>query len=105
MKIVPTFAIPNDKNGVYVAIDGEYAGFITLADSVKKEVKQTIKALKKRGIEKTIMLTGDSETSAKSVANQIEIDEYHHSLLPKDKADFAVKISPCRAFTSCPMPM
>ncbi len=81
--------IPNDKNGVYVAIDGEYAGFISLADSVKKEVKQTIKALKKRGIEKTIMLTGDSETSAKSVAKQIEIDEYHHSLLPKDKADFA----------------
>ena len=82
--------IPNDKNGIYVAINGEYAGFITLADSVKKEVKQTINALKKRGIEKTIMLTGDSKISADTVAKQIEIDEYHHSLLPKDKVDFAM---------------
>ncbi len=83
--------LPNDKNGVYVAIDGEYAGFISLADSVKKEVKHTIKKLKKRGIEKTIMLTGDSEISAEYVAKQVEIDEYYHSLLPKDKADFALQ--------------
>ncbi len=82
---------PTDKTGVYIAIDGEYAGFVSLCDSVKKEVKQTIKDLKKHGIEKTIMLTGDSKISAEYVAKQTEIDQFYHSLLPKDKADFALQ--------------
>lgn len=70
---------------VHVAIDGEYAGHIVISDIVKKHSKEAIAALKKAGVEKTIMLTGDTKRVADSVAASLGIDEVHSELLPSDK--------------------
>lgn len=70
---------------VHIAIDGEYAGHIVISDIVKKHSKEAIAALKKAGVEKTIMLTGDTKRVADSVAASLGIDEVHSELLPSDK--------------------
>ena len=70
---------------VHIAIDGEYAGHIVISDIVKKYSKEAIVALKKAGVEKTIMLTGDTKRVADSVAASLGIDEVHSELLPSDK--------------------
>lgn len=70
---------------VHIAIDGEYAGHIVISDIVKKHSKEAIVALKKAGVEKTIMLTGDTKRVADSVAASLGIDEAHSELLPSDK--------------------
>ena len=70
---------------VHIAIDGEYAGHIVISDIVKKHSKEAIAALKKAGVEKTIMLTGDTKRVADSVAESLGIDEVHSELLPSDK--------------------
>lgn len=70
---------------VHIAIDGEYAGHIVISDIVKKHSKEAIVALKKAGVEKTIMLTGDTKRVADSVAASLGIDEVHSELLPSDK--------------------
>lgn len=70
---------------VHIAIDGEYAGHIVISDIVKKHSKEAIAALKKAGVEKTIMLTGDTKRVADSVAASLGIDEIHSELLPSDK--------------------
>ena len=70
---------------VHIAIDGEYAGHIVISDIVKKHSKEAIAALKKAGVEKTIMLTGDTKRVADSVAAALGIDEVHSELLPSDK--------------------
>ncbi len=70
---------------VYVAIDGAYAGSIVISDTVKKGVKEAIAALKKTGISKTVMLTGDRKEAAMDVAAKLGIDEVHYELLPGDK--------------------
>ncbi len=69
----------------HVAIDGEYAGYIVISDVVKEGSAQALKDLRKAGVKKTIMLTGDMEGVAKDVAESIGIDEYHSQLLPQDK--------------------
>ena len=70
---------------VYTSIDGEYAGYISIADTLKPTSKNALKALKANGVRKTVMLTGDNETTAKAVAEALELDEYKASLLPADK--------------------
>lgn len=70
---------------VYLAIDDVYAGCIVIADLLKPTSKAAIKALKKAGMAKTIMLTGDAKTVAESVAKELEIDEVYSELLPADK--------------------
>lgn len=70
---------------VHIAIDGDYAGHIVISDIVKKHSKEAIAALKKAGVEKTIMLTGDTKRVADSVAASLGIDEVHSELLPSDK--------------------
>ncbi len=72
---------------IHVALDGKYAGHILISDVVKKNSKKAIENLKKIGIEKIIMLTGDSEKVASSVAAELGIDEYYSNLLPSDKVD------------------
>lgn len=69
---------------VYVAIDGTYAGCIRIADQLKPDAAETVAALKRRGIE-TVMLTGDSQTSARAVAARLDIDRAYGDLLPGDK--------------------
>ncbi|MCF0262673.1 MAG: cadmium-translocating P-type ATPase, partial [Sphaerochaetaceae bacterium] len=70
---------------VYVAIDEKYEGLIVISDVVKEVSKKAIDSLKEAGIEKTVMLTGDSGYVASKVANELGLDEYHSELLPADK--------------------
>ena len=70
---------------VYAAVNGEYAGSIVIGDVIKQSSKIALQALKKLGVSKTVMLTGDNEGIAKSVANELKLDEVHFELLPDDK--------------------
>lgn len=70
---------------IHVAIDGEYAGHIIINDKVKDGSAQAISSLKELGVDRCVMLTGDREEVAASVAHRISIDEWHASLLPADK--------------------
>ena len=76
-----------DKTGtvVHIAVDGKYAGYILISDALKPTSVEAIAALKKMGIEKTVMLTGDSDKVAQAVAAQLGVDEVHSELLPADK--------------------
>ncbi|MDD5799899.1 MAG: heavy metal translocating P-type ATPase [Coriobacteriales bacterium] len=77
---------PNDEGTVvHVAIDGTYAGHILIADQVKEDSAEAIRAIKAEGVRRTVMLTGDRRQTAKSVAQQLGLDEYHAELLPADK--------------------
>ena len=70
---------------VHMAIDGEYAGHIVISDIVKPNAERAIKELKKAGITKTIMLTGDRKKAAEQVAASLNVDEVYCELLPADK--------------------
>lgn len=70
---------------VHMAVDGAYAGYILIADKLKPTAKEAIKALKKAGIKKTVMLTGDRAEAAREVAEELGIDEVYSELLPGDK--------------------
>lgn len=70
---------------LHVAIDGKYAGHIVIADVVKAHSAQAIRDLKKNGVEKTIMLTGDMKKVADKVAGELNLDEVYSELLPQDK--------------------
>ena len=72
---------------VHVAIDGKYAGHILISDVIKEHAAEAIAALKKSGIEKTVMLTGDAKNVAEHVAAQLGIDEVCSELLPGDKVE------------------
>ena len=72
---------------VHVAIDGRYSGHIVISDVVKPDSKQAVAELKRAGVEKTVMLTGDSSSVAEKVAAQLGIDEVHSRLLPADKVE------------------
>ena len=70
---------------VHVAVDGAYAGHILIRDQVKPTASAAIAAMKKRGVKRTVMLTGDIGAVAESVAKELGIDEFHAQLLPADK--------------------
>ncbi|MCD7763232.1 MAG: cadmium-translocating P-type ATPase [Lachnospiraceae bacterium] len=70
---------------VHIAIDGEYAGHILISDIVKPTAAEAIKSLKKAGVAKTVMLTGDAKRVAEQVASELGIDEVYSELLPADK--------------------
>ena len=72
---------------IHVAIDGRYSGHIVISDVVKPSSKQAVAELKRAGVEKTVMLTGDSSSVADKVAAQLGIDEVHSRLLPADKVE------------------
>ena len=89
-KLMEKFNIPYNKchsvgTIVHMAIDGKYAGHIVISDIVKPHSKQAIASLKKSGVEKTVMLTGDSKRVAEQVAASLGIDEIYSELLPSDK--------------------
>ncbi len=70
---------------IHMAVDGEYAGHIVISDIVKDHSKEAIASLKKAGVEKTVMLTGDAKRVAEQVASELGIDEVYSDLLPADK--------------------
>ena len=80
-------AVPCHQVGtiIHVALDGQYAGHILISDVVKPTSKEAIAALKKIGVEKTVMLTGDADAVAQQVANELGIDQVYSQLLPADK--------------------
>ena len=77
---------------VYVAVDGVYAGAVVISDTVKEEAALAIRDLKKVGVKKTVMLTGDRREVGEAVAGQLGLDEVHAQLLPEDKVDRVEKL-------------
>ena len=77
---------------VHVTIDGFYAGHIVISDLPKADARQAVEALKRSGVKKTVMLTGDTEAVARAVAGELGIDEYHAELLPADKVAWTEKL-------------
>lgn len=77
---------------VHLAVDGRYAGYILIADEIKEDAAQAIRDLKKAGVERTVMLTGDNEVVAKRVAGQLGLDAYFAGLLPEDKVGAIEKL-------------
>ncbi|KAF6571330.1 cadmium-translocating P-type ATPase [Paenibacillus polymyxa] len=78
---------------VHVAVDGTYAGCILISDEVKEDAAQTVTSLKKLGVVKTIMLTGDNRTVAEAVGRQLGLDEVRAELLPQHKAEAIEQLS------------
>ena len=70
---------------IHVAVDDKYAGHIVINDKIKEDSAEAITSLKRLGVEKTVMLTGDREAVGKDVAERLGLDEYHAELLPADK--------------------
>lgn len=70
---------------VHVAVDGKYAGHIVISDVVKNDSAEAISSLKRLGVDRTVMLTGDREAVGREVAEKLGLDEYHAGLLPADK--------------------
>ena len=77
---------------IHVAVNGEYKGHIVITDVIKKNSYKAVKELKKYGITKTVMLTGDSDSVAKNVAKELNIDEYQSELLPAEKVKYVDKL-------------
>ncbi len=76
-----------DSTQVHIAIDKTYAGYIQLSDQLKPDVQQAIKELRKMGMQKLVMLTGDKESAAHQIATELELDEIHSELLPQQKVE------------------
>lgn len=72
---------------VHVSIDGEYAGHIVVADSLKDDAAEAVSALRAAGVRRTVMLTGDNEAAARPVAEATGVDEWHAGLLPAGKVE------------------
>ncbi|HFK8822051.1 TPA: heavy metal translocating P-type ATPase [Streptococcus agalactiae] len=96
-KLMKKLGIPYDDchsvgTIIHMAIDHEYAGHIVISDVVKPHSKEAIAELKKAGVKKTIMLTGDADRVAKQVAADLGVDEVHSELLPGDKVSEVEKL-------------
>ncbi len=77
---------------VHLAVKGAYAGYILISDQLKPNAKKALAALKAAGVRKCVMLTGDNQKTARSVAESLGIDEFHAGLLPGDKVDMVEKL-------------
>ncbi len=91
-KLMEQAGIPCTKNDavgtvVHVAVDGVYEGYLVISDEIKPDSAQAIVDLKRSGIRKTVMLTGDNRDTAELVAKQLQLDEVYAELLPVDKVE------------------
>ena len=77
---------------VYVAINDEFAGTILIADKIKEDSYKAVKLFKNNNVKKVVMLTGDRDNISESVANELNLDEYHAELLPQDKVSWVEKL-------------
>ncbi len=77
---------------VYVAINDEFAGTILIADKIKEDSYKAVKLFKNNNVKKVVMLTGDRDNISESVANGLNLDEYHAELLPQDKVSWVEKL-------------
>ena len=83
--------LPNEYSHLYLAIEGSLAAVICIEDPLREEAPAVVKALKKAGFSKVVMMTGDSERTARAVAARVGVDEYYSEVLPEDKASFVEK--------------
>lgn len=93
--LIEQYATAQEKHGntaVFAAIDGKIVAIISIADEIRDDAKQALAELRKQGVKRMIMLTGDNEHTAKKVAEQLGLDEYHAQLLPQDKVEYVEKL-------------
>lgn len=83
--------LPEEYSHLYMAIDGTLAAVICIEDPLRKEAEDVVRKLHKAGFTKIVMMTGDSERTAKAVAGRVGVDEYYSEVLPEDKAGFIEK--------------
>lgn len=81
-----------EADGVAVSIDGRLSGMIFLGDSLRKEAKEALQALRKKGVKKLFLLTGDAQTPARQVAQTLHLDAFYASLLPDQKVEHMRRI-------------
>ena len=80
--------LPPEYSQLYLGIEGELAAVICIEDPVREEAADVIRDLRDNGIQKIVMMTGDSERTAASIAKRVGVDEYYSEVLPEDKAGF-----------------
>lgn len=80
--------LPLEYSHLYLAIEGELAAVICIEDPLREEAADAIRALKKSGISKVVMMTGDSDRTARAIAGRVGVDQYFSEVLPEDKARF-----------------
>lgn len=80
--------LPEQYSHLYMAIDGKLAAVICIEDPLRKEAPEVIRRLKQCGISKVVMMTGDSDRIASTIAHKVGVDEYYSEVLPEDKAKF-----------------
>ena len=83
--------LPNQYTHLYLAVGGTLAAVLCISDPLRPEAKQVIQALHRLGIQKTVMLTGDSERTAAAIAAEVGVDTYRSEVLPEDKAHFVAE--------------
>lgn len=80
--------LPEQYSHLYLAIGGELSGVICIADPLREEAAEVLNSLRKLGIKKAVMMTGDNERTAAAIARQVGVDEFYAEVLPEDKARF-----------------
>ena len=83
--------LPEEYSHLYLALEGVLAAVICIEDPLRPEAAEIIRQLKKAGVKKLVMMTGDSERTAKAIAKKVGVDEYYAEVLPEDKANFVEK--------------
>ena len=84
-------SLPKEYSHLYLAIEGKLAGVICIEDPLREEAEAVVNSLKRAGITKVVMMTGDSERTAAAIAKRAGVDEYYSEVLPEDKAGFIEK--------------
>ena len=81
-------SLPDEYSHLYYAKEGKLAAVILIEDPLRDEASEVLRALKELGISRTVMMTGDSENTARAIAERVGVDEYFAEVLPEDKAAF-----------------
>lgn len=81
-------SLPDEYSHLYLAVEGELAAVICIEDPLREEAVNVIAALRQVGLSKIVMMTGDSERTARAIAERVGVDEYYSEVLPEDKASF-----------------
>ncbi|HHY25369.1 MAG TPA: cation-translocating P-type ATPase [Desulfitobacterium dehalogenans] len=89
------YALQREKAGntaIFAAVDGQVAGIFSIADQIREDAHRALAELRKHGIKKMVMLTGDNKHTAELVANELGLDEFQAELLPENKVEFVKKL-------------
>ena len=92
---ISEYAIEREKKGntaIFAAVDGKIAGIFSIADQIRDDAKASLSQMRRNGIKKIIMLTGDNRHTAELVANVLELDEFYAELLPQNKVEYVKRL-------------